>query len=62
VTVHFNLLNYATRVAVRSRGWLSNQPPGLCDELLREAVVIRLQAGHRLFASGDRAEGLWLCA
>lgn len=59
---HFNLLAYATRVAVRSRGWLANLPPALCDELLRDAVAIRLQAGHRLFSSGDRAEGLWLCA
>jgi CRP/FNR family cyclic AMP-dependent transcriptional regulator len=56
------LLDYATRVAVQSRGWLSNLPPSLCDELLRVAVVVRLPAGHRLFASGDRAEGLWLCA
>jgi len=57
-----NLLDYATRAAVRSRGWLSDLSPTLCDELLRDAVAIRLQAGHRLFASGDRAEGLWLCA
>jgi CRP/FNR family cyclic AMP-dependent transcriptional regulator len=62
VKSHFNLLDYATRVAVRSRGWLSNLPSDLCDALLRETVVIRLQAGHRLFASGDRAEGIWLCA
>jgi len=62
VTGHFNVLDYATRLAVRSRGWLSNLPPSMCDELLHEAVAIRLPAGHRVFASGDRAEGLWLCA
>lgn|GEM_PF-4490000 len=59
---HFNLLDYATRVAVRGRGWLSTLPASLCDELLREAVALRLPSGHRLFACGDRAEGLWLCA
>ena len=62
MTAPFSLLNYATRVAVRSRGWLSSLPPALCDELLRDAMALRLLAGHRLFASGDRAEGLWLCA
>ena len=59
---HFNLLDYATRVAVRSRGWLSNLPHDRCDELLREAQALRLVAGQRLFASGERAEGVWLCA
>ncbi|RZA16044.1 MAG: Crp/Fnr family transcriptional regulator, partial [Lysobacteraceae bacterium] len=62
VSGHFNLLDYATRVAVRSRGWLSNLPHDRCDELLREAQALRLLAGQRLFASGERAEGVWLCA
>ncbi len=62
MTGHFNLLDYSTRVAVRSRGWLSSLPTEMCERLLRETVALRSPARHRLFASGDPSEGLWICA
>lgn len=57
-----NVLDYAARASVRTRGLLAGLPLPLCNQVLANAACRYAAAGERIFAAGDRANALWICA
>jgi CRP/FNR family cyclic AMP-dependent transcriptional regulator len=50
------------RAGVENGCWFRDLPAGLREDLLAHAVVKRLRAGERLYARGDRFDGMYCVA